>query len=283
MGGKRKRSMSSDLGEMDAEYAPGELPGQNIPTPEEKLAKKKEKKMASIDKSIKSLSKRQAKVPVIKAEPSEIKNKCRRIDVVLRKRKQKGTDKLVERLKKKKLREETGDENIGKGTTQTIETMRVKDDTFIENPDDEDIKGEEDIDEFAKYFNSEETPKNFITTNRRPRGGIFEFMAELKEAIPNTFYYPRKNFKIKDIIEQAKEKEYTNVLVFYEKHGNPHTLIHSHLPDGPTATYRVSGLKTKKVIKGHGNSTDHHPELIMNNFDTMLGHRVGRMFASLFP
>ena len=161
--------------------------------------------------------------------------------------------------------------------------MRVRDETFIENADDEDIKGEEDMDEFSKYFNIEEVPKNLITTNRRPRGGVFEFMAELKEALPNTHYYPRKNFKIKDIIEQAKERDYTNILVFYEKHGRPHTLIHSHLPDGPTATYRVSGIKPKKALRGHGNPTDHNPELIMNNFDTMLGHRIGRMFASLFP
>jgi ribosome production factor 1 len=29
--------------------------------------------------------------------------------------------------------------------------------------------------------------------------------------------------------------------------------------------------------------TDHRPELILNRFSTRLGHRVGRMLASLFP
>ena len=35
-------------------------------------------------------------------------------------------------------------------------------------------------------------------------------------------------------------------------------------------------------MQGHGRPSTHKPELILNNFDTRLGHRVGRMFASLF-
>lgn len=29
--------------------------------------------------------------------------------------------------------------------------------------------------------------------------------------------------------------------------------------------------------------TDHHPEVILNNFTTRLGHSIGRLFAALFP
>ena len=35
-------------------------------------------------------------------------------------------------------------------------------------------------------------------------------------------------------------------------------------------------------LQGHGRASSHRPELVLNNFDTRLGHRVGRMFASLF-
>ena len=51
--------------------------------------------------------------------------------------------------------------------------MRVADETIITDPNDEDIVGENNIDEFAKYFNRETTPKILMTTNRRPRGDIF--------------------------------------------------------------------------------------------------------------
>jgi len=33
----------------------------------------------------------------------------------------------------------------------------------------------------------------------------------------------------------------------------------------------------------HGNPTDHFPEIIMSNFNTNVGRRLGRFFHSLFP
>ena len=190
----------------------------------------------------------------------------------------------MERLKKRKLREEHGEEACPKGEVKTIESMRVKDETIIQDMDDEELKGEQDIDEFASYFKHETTPKIIMTTNRRPKGKIFDFLKEIKAAIPNVEYYERKNFLIKDVIEQGKKMGYTDLLLWYEKHGKPHSLIMSHLPDGPTATFRVSGLKLRQQIFNHGAAPgETSPELIMNNFDTMLGTRIGRMLAALFP
>lgn len=181
------------------------------------------------------------------------------------------------------MREEHGEEAAPKGIMKTIEYMRVKDETIITEMD-EDIKGEQSVDEFAKYFNKETTPKILMTTNRRPRGKLFDFMKEVKSAIPNVEYYERKNFLIKDVIEWAKERDFTDLMLWYEKHGKPHTLILSHLPKGPTATFRVSSVKLREDIPNHGAMPgDVNPELIMNNFDTMLGHRLGRMLASLLP
>ncbi|KAG5460839.1 MAG: anticodon-binding protein, partial [Olpidium bornovanus] len=59
------------------------------------------------------------------------------------------------------------------------------------------------------------------------------------------------------------------------------TLI--HLPDGPTAHFKLSGISLTKDIAAHGRYTGHLPELILNNFNTRLGHTVGRMIAALFP
>lgn len=62
-------------------------------------------------------------------------------------------------------------------------------------------------------------------------------------------------------------------------------MILTHLPDGPTATFRMSGVKLNADIPNHGanNGEMVAPELILNNFDTMLGSRMGRFIASLFP
>ena len=35
-------------------------------------------------------------------------------------------------------------------------------------------------------------------------------------------------------------------------------------------------------MQHHGRASSHRPELILNNFGTRLGHRLGRMFASIF-
>lgn len=38
----------------------------------------------------------------------------------------------------------------------------------------------------------------------------------------------------------------------------------------------------RALRQGHGRAARAKPELVLNNFDTRLGHRMGRMFASLF-
>ncbi|KAF7243365.1 Ribosome production factor 1 [Varanus komodoensis] len=61
-------------------------------------------------------------------------------------------------------------------------------------------------------------------------------------------------------------------------------LVISHLPEGPTAHFRMSSVRLRKEIKRKGKDpTKHQPEVILNNFTTRLGHSIGRMFASLFP
>ena len=55
------------------------------------------------------------------------------------------------------------------------------------------------------------------------------------------------------------------------------------LPYGPTARFKLTTLVMPKKIRGHGTPTGHRPELILNNFNTRLGHRMGRMLACLFP
>lgn len=55
------------------------------------------------------------------------------------------------------------------------------------------------------------------------------------------------------------------------------------LPEGPTAIFQLTSIRLGKQIHNHGRSTSHTPELVLNNFITKLGHRVGRLFVSLFP
>jgi rRNA maturation protein Rpf1 len=94
--------------------------------------------------------------------------------------------------------------------------------------------------------------------------------------------------QLRDIMAHAAGAGYTNLAVFNEdrtfsKGARVNGLLLVHLPEGPSAHFRLSNLVLSKHIKGHGRPTKHTPELILNNFTTALGHRVGRLFASLLP
>ena len=121
-------------------------------TPEEK---RKQKALAKLDKRLKMVTKKHDKDKKIKIEPKMIKNKHKRQEVALASKMERRRDAKIEKLKKQKIREEHGEEAAPKGVTKTIESMRVKDETIITDADDEEIKGEQSIDEFASYFNNE--------------------------------------------------------------------------------------------------------------------------------
>jgi ribosome production factor 1 len=56
-----------------------------------------------------------------------------------------------------------------------------------------------------------------------------------------------------------------------------------HLPVGPTFHFSISNWVEGKKLPGHGRSTGHWPELILNNFRTPLGLLSAHLFRTLFP
>ncbi|PRQ23293.1 putative anticodon-binding, Brix domain-containing protein [Rosa chinensis] len=95
--------------------------------------------------------------------------------------------------------------------------------------------------------------------------------------IPNAQYYKRGTYDLKKIIEYANKKEFTSLIVVHTNRREPDALLIIGLPNGPTAHFKLSKLVLRKGIKNHGNPTSHEPELVLNNFTTRLGHRIGRM------
>uniref|UniRef100_A0A2K6T1Z6 Ribosome production factor 1 n=1 Tax=Saimiri boliviensis boliviensis TaxID=39432 RepID=A0A2K6T1Z6_SAIBB len=107
---------------------------------------------------------------------------------------------------------------------------------------------------------------------------------QLSTAIPNSHVYYRRGLALKKIIPQCITRDFTDLIVINEDHKTPNGLILSHLPNGPTARFKMSSVCLCKEIKRRGKDpTEHIPEIILNNFTTWLGHSIGRMFASLFP
>eukprot|EP00963_Diacronema_lutheri_P003358 scaffold281_cov318-Pavlova_lutheri.AAC.41 len=191
------------------------------------------------------------------------------------------------RKQRKKLAEErekaleSGQVPPPKPQPKTLENTREKDETVIRS-DDEEIGQDLAEDEFAQYFNREVSPKVLLTTGRKPTAVMFKFLADLLHVFPDATYYKRNNYEIKKMCEYASKRGFTDLVVINEDRKNINGMLVVHLPEGPTAYFRLSSLKLSKEIKGHGKPTRHRPELVLNNFSTRIGNRVGRMFASLF-
>ncbi|XP_077133946.1 ribosome production factor 1 [Ranitomeya variabilis] len=214
---------------------------------------------------------------------SEIKNKQRRHFMFMKLKMEKRKAKLALKKKLKKEREALGDKAPPKPVPKTIENQRVYDETTVD-PADEEVAYDEATDDFAPYFNRKTTPQILITTSDRPRGRTVRFTEQLSSIIPNSQVYYRRGLALKKIIPQCIARDYTDLIVINEDRKIANGLILSHLPNGPTAHFKMSNVRLRKEIKRKGKEpTEHKPEVILNNFTTRLGHSIGRMFASLYP
>ena len=160
--------------------------------------------------------------------------------------------------------------------------MREKDETMIDENDKE-IKEALENDEYKNYFNNEYTPQILITTSISHTGGIFRFIKELKNFLPNSYFYYRKKFDLGTIMKSAIEKEFTDIIVITERLRKPYKLLLIHLPNGPSLEFKLFDVIYQDEIKGHGISVGYNPELMFKNFKTTLGFRVQRALNALFP
>jgi len=147
-------------------------------------------------------------------------------------------------------------------------------------------------DEFSAFFRGEEKPMVFITTTIYPGPVTSDLAKELADVFPGAKHLPRlPQYKtVESVIKEALPLGYTHMILVNEQDrpkGNrkpsPDGLTIVKLPEGPTAYFKLSSITLTAQIYGHGRATPHSPELILNNFNTRLGHSIGRLFVSLFP
>lgn len=221
------------------------------------------------------------KMDILKVDVNSIGNKMKRKEMYSKQKALKSKLKKKEKKKRKRLQDELGDDAPPVVKQKTQDNTRELDETVVED-DDEEVKAEEQQDEFSNHHRKEVIPKVIITTNYRPTKRMIDFIKDLLQLIPNSFYYSRRKFAIKKVIEYAKEKDFTDIIVINEDRKKLNAMTMTHLPEGPTAHFKLSSVKLHSEIPGSGAVSRHKPEVILNNFSTRLGHRIGRMLGSLF-
>jgi len=214
---------------------------------------------------------------------SNVKNKILRSEIYQQEKQIKNKEKRQRREKRKREDEILGDEAPPKQVQKTLDNMRVRDDTVVD-VDDEEIMQDAMLDEFASFFSGENVPKILFTTCNFPKNHeTMSFINELVDVIPNSEYRNRKGIDLKKIIPEAIERGFTDLVVINEDQKKANAFLITHLPNGPTLHFKLSSIQRVKTIKNHGKLSQHRPEMILNNFNTRLGHSVGRSLAAMFP
>lgn len=131
------------------------------------------------------------------------------------------------------------------------------------------------------------TPKILLTTSINST--LHAEANLLCTLFPNSVYIPRSahryghKFSIREIAKFATNRNYTALVVVKEDAKKPTGMSIVHLPSGPTLHFSIANWVEGKKLPGHGNPTNHYPELILNNFRTPLGLLTARLFLTLFP
>ena len=129
-----------------------------------------------------------------------------------------------------------------------------------------------------------EDPRVCITTSRDPSSRLKQFAKEVKLLFPNSISINRGNNRVDELIASCKDSEFTDVVVVQETRGEPDGLVICHLPLGPTAFFALSGSVLRHDLEGGAAPmSEAYPHIILNNFNTDLGKRIGNVLKCLFP
>ncbi|ODV59586.1 rRNA-binding ribosome biosynthesis protein RPF1 [Ascoidea rubescens DSM 1968] len=209
-----------------------------------------------------------------KANHFKIRNKDIRSKINIQRKK----EKIQQKREKRKVQKE---QNLPKQIPATIESKRVFDETIEKQ-----VEKDNESKEFSSYYEEGFEPKILITSSPKPHKDTYKFIEFFSELFNDiTFTKRQSKYSIKEMAKMCIKRDFTYLIVVNEddnkKKVNGITFI--HLPEGPSFYFSLSSFVDGKKISGHGNATNHIPELILNNFQTNLGKKVGRLFQSLFP
>mmetsp|Transcript_1138 Transcript_1138/g.2803 ORF Transcript_1138/g.2803 Transcript_1138/m.2803 type:complete len:302 (-) Transcript_1138:329-1234(-) len=127
-------------------------------------------------------------------------------------------------------------------------------------------------------------PRVCVTTSRSPSSRLKQFAKEMKVVIPNSTRINRGTHRVDELVDVCKTSDFTDLVVVQETRGEPDGLVVCHLPLGPTAYFTLSGAVMRHDLEGGAAPmSEAYPHIVLNNFSTELGRRIGSVLKCLFP
>ncbi|CDO77671.1 hypothetical protein BN946_scf184969.g22 [Trametes cinnabarina] len=221
-------------------------------------------------------------MPTTRFEPSTIKNKVKREEVARKQKKAKRQEKLQRRLAQAKA--EANDplakkKRLAQNVPRTLDNSREYDPSMLTaNPHPE--PGPSTL---ASQVDPSSSSNAQPEAEQQPQD---EHAADIATD-PFAAYFSRAfdpTVPPKVLVTTSpKATRMTHLIVVNEDMKKPNAITMVHLPEGPTAYFKLTSVELSQKISGHARATAHYPELVLNGFVTRLGHTVGRLFQTLFP
>lgn len=126
-------------------------------------------------------------------------------------------------------------------------------------------------------------PKVAVTTSRNPSGPIKHFAREISQFIPNAERVNRGASDLKSLMQLCRNHEMTDIVIVHGTHGDPDSLIVSHLPYGPTAYFSLHNVVMRRQIENLPPISTAFPHLIFEDMTSKMGIRVKKILQALFP
>jgi len=127
-------------------------------------------------------------------------------------------------------------------------------------------------------------PRVCVTTSRDPSSRLKQFAKEIKLLFPNCSRINRGGNRVDELVDSCKESDFTDLVVVQETRGEPDGLVVCHLPLGPTAFFTLSGTVMRHDLETKAAPmSEAFPHIVLNNFNSELGKRIGNVLKCLFP
>ena len=126
-------------------------------------------------------------------------------------------------------------------------------------------------------------PRVCVTTSRDPSARLRQFAAEVRLLFPGAQRINRGGTTAKEIVDAARDADFTDVVLVQETRGEPDAMLVSHRPFGPTVSFSLANAVLRHDIEGRAPVSEAAPHLVFHNFTTSLGKRVQSVLTHLFP
>ncbi|KAI1490654.1 Brix-domain-containing protein [Biscogniauxia mediterranea] len=142
---------------------------------------------------------------------------------------------------------------------------------------------------FPSLFSDDRPPEPKVLITTCLNATIHDQAQLFCNLFPNSTYIKRSahkyahKYSVREIASYAANREYTTLVILNEDQKRISGMDIVNLPSGPTFHFSISNFVPGKRLPGHGNATNHYPELLLNGFKTPLGVLTAALLQTLWP